>query len=136
MQTLPPVPLEVSLRGAVDDVAVQYARRRIEKVFGQIGEPVLFARLQLTLAADPARERPALAGVVVDIDGTVLRAHVAAHDLREAADLLQRRLLDQVEHRASHLRDLRRRKGITEPGQWRHGDVSLPHDRLELSTED
>ena len=80
--------------------------------FRSKGEPVLFVRLRLTVATDPARERPALAQASVDINGDVLHAHVTGHELREAADLLQRRLLDQLEQRVSHRR-ARRRRGST-----------------------
>jgi hypothetical protein len=118
------VPIEVSVQGDVDHGAVDYARQRLESVIERIDEPVLFARLKLTLAADPARKRPALAQASVDVDGHMLRAHVAAHELREAADLLQRRLLDQLGQHASHRRALRRRSGVPEPGEWRHGDFA------------
>jgi hypothetical protein len=107
-------PIEVSVDGAVDDREVAYARKRMRVVFEHVAEPVLFARLRLTRAADPARERPAEAHATLDIRGDVVRAHVAAHDLPEAADLLQRRLLDQLQHRAEHRR-ARRRDGLTPP---------------------
>ncbi len=118
------VAIEVSVNGDVDPGSVDYARDRVEAVIDHIGEPVLFTRLKLTLEADPARKRPALAQAALDIGGELVRAHVAAHELREAADLLQRRLLDQLEQRASHRRALRRRSGVPEPGEWRHGDLT------------
>jgi hypothetical protein len=125
----PTVPIEVSVHGEVETEAVEYARKRIGAVMDHIGEPMIFVRLRLTVAPDPARDRPALAHATVDIDGELVRAHVAAHEPREAADLLQRRLLDQLEHRASHRRALRRRSGRPEPGEWRHGD--LPSGRSD-----
>jgi len=118
-----PSPIEVSVHGRVEHADVEYARKRLESVIDHLGEPVLFARLRLTMAADPARERPAMAQASLDIDGEVLRAHVAAQEMNEAADLLQRRLLDQVAQRASHRRALRRRSGLADPGEWRHGDL-------------
>lgn len=118
-----PTALEISTHGTVEDGAVDHARLRVGEVIDQISEPVLFARVKLTLASDPARDRPAAAQATIDIDGDVVRAHVAAHELREAVDLLQRRLRDRLEHRAAHRRALRRSSGISEPGEWRHGDL-------------
>ncbi len=123
-------PMEVATHGAVDDGALDYARHRVGDLIDQIDEPVLFARVKLTVAGDPARERPAIAQATIDIDGDLVRAHVAAHELREAVDLLQRRLRDRLEHRAAHRRALRRSSGIPEPGEWRHGD--LPEHRPDF----
>ena len=94
-------PMEVVTHGAVDDGALDYARRRVSDLIDQIDEPVLFVRVKLAVAGDPARERPAIAQATIDIDGDLVRAHVSAHELREAVDLLQRRLHDRLEHRAA-----------------------------------
>lgn len=115
--------IETSVHGAIGGGEMAYARTRMAAVIDRISEPVLFARLRLTLAADPAQPRPAMAQATIDVDGEPIRAHVAAHEIREAADLLQRRLLDKLEHRAAHRRALRRRGSETEPGEWRHGDA-------------
>jgi hypothetical protein len=93
-------------------------------VLDHVAEPVLLARLKLTRAADPARARPAIAQVTLDIDGDLVRAHVARHDMREAIDLLQRRLRDQLEQRAEHREALHTRSGIPAAGEWRHGDLA------------
>src|ERR1019366_3509841 len=46
-------------------------------------------------------------------------------DMREAVDLVQRRLADKIEHRAEHLEARRRHPpGRAKPGEWRHGDVA------------
>jgi ribosome-associated translation inhibitor RaiA len=109
------VPIEVSVDGDVDDATVDYAVHRLEKVLARAGEPLLFVRLRLTVASDPARDRPARAQASFDLKGGPLHAHAEAHDLREAADRLQRRLLDQLEQRASHRRAQRRRAGQAPP---------------------
>lgn len=123
------VTMAVTTHGPVDEDAVAYGIARIGAVLGKIEEPVLFARLKLTRAGDPARVRPAIAQVAIDVDGELVRAHVAAHEMEEAADLLQRRLRDKLEHRAQHREALRQRSGTPEPGEWRHGD--LPTTRPE-----
>ena len=53
---------------------------------------------------------------------------MAAHEMREAVDLLQGRLADKIAHRAEHLEALRRQSpGRAEPGEWRHGDLPSVH---------
>jgi hypothetical protein len=116
------VAIQVSVAGAVSEVDRVYAVDKVRKVIEATATPVLGASLRLQQAPDPARERPALAGVAVDLDGEPVRAHVAAHTMSEAADLLEERLADRIRHLAGHLRALRRRGPSSEPGQWRHGD--------------
>ena len=81
IQTFEPEAREASLlvitRGDVADDAESYAHRRIGAVIEHIDEPVLFARVKLTEAPDPARDRPAIAQVTVDINGEIVRAQVA-----------------------------------------------------------
>jgi hypothetical protein len=118
-----PVSMAVVTQGDVDQEAVAYAVGRIGMVMSRIADPVLFARLRLTQAGDPARDRPSIAQVTLDIDGDPVRAQVAAHGMREATDLLERRLSDRLAHRAAHGEALRTRGGTPEPGEWRHGDL-------------
>jgi ribosome-associated translation inhibitor RaiA len=116
-------PRTVVTHGRVDDELVDYASKRLGRVIDQIAEPVWFVRIKLHLAPDPGRKRPALAQVTLDVDGDPVRAHVAASDMREAIDLLQRRLRDQLEHRAQRRLTLHRSGGIGRPGEWRHGQL-------------
>lgn len=124
-----PVEVSVLTQGGVGEEDIAYAVERVAALLGHIDDPVLFARLKLDRAADPARARPAIAQVALDIDGELVRAHVAGHGMREAADLLQRHLADKLEQRAQHREWLRTRSGLPEPGEWRHGD--LPSTRPE-----
>ncbi|HET7490051.1 MAG TPA: sigma 54 modulation/S30EA ribosomal C-terminal domain-containing protein [Acidimicrobiales bacterium] len=107
-----PLDMEILTRGEVGDAEVAYALERVGSALRRVDEPLLFGRLKLELAPDPARPRPALLQVTVDVNGEVLRAHVDGHDLREAADLLERRVRDKLEHRAQHRKALR-----TAPGE-------------------
>jgi ribosome-associated translation inhibitor RaiA len=113
--------------GEVPEEARRYARKRLGSVIERIPEPVLFARVKLTQAPDPAVERSAIAQVTVDVNGEIVRARRCAHDMREAIDLLQARLRDKLDHRAQHRHASRRRPASSPPGQWRHGDA--PSDR-------
>lgn len=110
----------------VSDEKIDYTRDRLRTVLAKIGEPVLLARAKLTLASDPARARPAIAQALLDVNGDLVRAHVAAETPHVAADL-RRRLRDKLEHRSQRRRALRKRRGVPEPGEWRHGD--LPANR-------
>jgi ribosome-associated translation inhibitor RaiA len=114
-------------RGDVPDSTCRYARKRLDAVIERIAEPVLFARVKLTQAPDPAVERPAIAQVTVDVNGDIVRARLCAHEMREAIDLLQARLRHKLEHRAQHRHARRRRPAVSPPGEWRHGDA--PSDR-------
>ena len=107
-----PVNLVTVARGHVDPSAFQYARMRLGPVFADIAEPILLAYLKLAEAADPARSRPAMAQVLVDINGDLLRAHVTARDMPEAIDLMQQRLRDKLQHRADRKKAARRRGGV------------------------
>jgi len=113
--------------GDVSEEEIEYARDRVRTLLAKIGEPVLLARVKLTFASDPARELPAIAQALLDVDGDLVRAHVAAETAHVATDLLQRRLRDKLDHRSQRRKALRKRRGVPEPGEWRHGD--LPTNR-------
>jgi hypothetical protein len=118
------LPIEVAVRGGRADAARHEAVAMMRRVATHTIGPVLFARVKLSEAADPAVDRPALAQAMLDVNGQPVRAHVAAHTMTEAIDLLERRLRDQLTHRAEHMKALRRFHVTPEPGEWRHGDVA------------
>lgn len=96
----PPLPpIDVVVRGDVPHGAVPFVHNKLVRTMAMIEEPVLHARLKLTMLPDPAVERPAVAEAVLDVDGDVVRAHVAGRSTPEAADLLERRLRDRLEYR-------------------------------------
>lgn len=116
--------ITVVTSGDVSDDDVQYAIRRIGTQIEKIAEPILFAQLRLTMVADPARARPAIAQVLIDINGHLVRGQIGAEAMPFAIDLLQERLRDKLDHRAQRRRALRRRPDISGPGEWRHGDLA------------
>ena len=109
-------------RGEVSDESRDYADKRLSTLIEHIAEPVLFARVKLTQAPDPALERPAIAEATIDINGEIVRAQIGAHSMGEAIDMLRARLRGKLEHRAQHRQALRRRAASSPPGEWRHGD--------------
>jgi RNA polymerase-binding transcription factor DksA len=130
--------VEVVARGAKADAATSYAERKLRRVMAVVGEPVLHASIKLGTAPDPAVERPALAQATLDVNGQLVRAHVAAHTTTEAVDLLERRLRDRLEHRAERKRALRHLTATTvEPGEWRHGQLPTKRpDRYDRPAEE
>lgn len=122
-------PIEVTLSAAGEVTAEDkaYAVERIGRLIEQVGDPVLFASIKLERKVDPARARPAVAEAALDVDGELVRAHLSAHTLAEATDLLQRRLRGKLTRRAEQEHE--HRAGTAEPGEWRHGD--LPTQRPE-----
>lgn len=119
-------PLAVVVRGAVDHRSVEAARRQVRKLVEQLHEPVLLIRIKLAHEPDPARSRPAVAEVSVDVGGSLVRAHVAAPTMPEALNLLEYRLQDRLEHLAERRRAARRGPGLPDPGEWRHEAQPTP----------
>lgn len=122
LSAAPGPPIELSTAGDVGDAERSYALEKLGRLIGETERPVLAASLRLERASDPARERPALARLTIDLDGDAIRAHVDAHTMTEAVDLLERRARDRLAHIASHRRALRRRGPAEPAGEWRHGD--------------
>jgi RNA polymerase-binding transcription factor DksA/ribosome-associated translation inhibitor RaiA len=120
-QVLPVV--EVVARDARAEAARDYAEQKVRTVIEAIGEPVLHARVKLHMAPDPAVERPARAEAAVDVNGQLVRAHVAAHTLHEAVDLLEPRLRGRMTHAAERTRTLHLRPPATPPGEWQHAEA-------------
>lgn len=118
--------LVVQTRGEVSDAEREYAEAKIDPLRTLGSDPVLFARIELTAHADPARERPAFAKAEFDVNGRLVRAHVTATAMFEAIDLLESRLRERLE-RAAHYEEakqLRYRGG--DEKVWRHGEYSPP----------
>jgi hypothetical protein len=85
-------------QGAVPDEAVELAVQRVRSLLRLAPRPVLFVRVKLALAADPAVSRPATAQATIDASGRIIRAQASARTLAEAADLLHDRLRVRLAH--------------------------------------
>ena len=99
-----------------------YAHDKIEHLLTQVRGPVLFARVDLTAHADPARERPAFAKAELDLNGRVVRAHVAAGTMFEAVDLLEARMRERLERLAHHEEAKHLRLRGEREHEWKHGE--------------
>jgi ribosome-associated translation inhibitor RaiA len=129
MPEAPEVTVQLVARGDVSAGDREYARTKVAKVFGWIGEPVPFARVKLTRSANPAASRPALAQANLDVDGHAVRAQVAAETMREAIDLLMARLRALLTRVNEHWQPRRGARPKPGPQEWRH--ASEPAHRPE-----
>jgi ribosome-associated translation inhibitor RaiA len=95
---------EVQVHGdhQIDHAEREYARTKVARVAKRARGPILFAKVDLHDEANPSWSRPAQAKAVLDVNGSVVRAHVGAPTLHEAIDLLEARLLHRLEHRSHH----------------------------------
>jgi RNA polymerase-binding transcription factor DksA len=119
----PAAPIEVvAMDASVEGVRAR-AEEKVRGVMDRVAERILFARIKLGVAPNPAVERPAWAQATLDVNGDLVRARVAAYSPAEAVDLLVDRLRDRLEHRAEHRRALRGLPPTPEPGSWRRGQL-------------
>jgi len=116
---LAPAQVRVSVSGDVPSGTAEYAQAKIATAAGHVREPVLHARARITANPNPAAQRPVVAEVNLDLNGTPVRAQVNAPTAREAIDLLEARLRRRLD-RLSRRRDAKRsRTPASEPDQWR-----------------
>ncbi|MFF5336181.1 sigma 54 modulation/S30EA ribosomal C-terminal domain-containing protein [Streptomyces sp. NPDC013181] len=92
LKTSQAVDVQVRSRGQVPRGADAYAREKVLAALDQVSEPVLTAQVKLTQQVSGSAARPAAARAVVDVNGRLVRAHVAASTMFEAVDLLRERL--------------------------------------------
>lgn len=88
--------LQTHTRGAVPAGAMDAAAKRVRGLLRLAPRPVPFARIKLTMLADPAVARPAIAEAHLDLNGRLIRAQATGETMREAighmADRLRARL--------------------------------------------
>ncbi|HUJ06852.1 MAG TPA: sigma 54 modulation/S30EA ribosomal C-terminal domain-containing protein [Streptosporangiaceae bacterium] len=120
--------VQTHAQGAVPDEAMDLAVLRLRSVLRLAHEPVLFARIKLTMAADPAVEMPAVAQANVDLNGRPVRAQASAATIRDAIEMLGDKLRIQLERAARNWARIRGSVPTGEPGEWRH--QSVPSARL------
>jgi ribosome-associated translation inhibitor RaiA len=117
----------VHATGPVTKTERAYASRKIAQLLRIAPGPVLFAKADLVSETDPARERPAIVKAELDVNGRLVRAHVAAATMFAAVDLVEARLRHRLERLAETgaARRLRHRSDQS----WHHGDPAAhrPH---------
>lgn len=137
MTVLDELDIDVSFHGDVGEENRVYALDKLAAVARLTTRPVLAARLRLVMEPDPARERPAVVQGALDLDGRVVRAHVAAPTMREAIDRFENRLRERVERVEDRPQASEMRHRDAGPGEWHHGDVPARRpDRFERPVEE
>ncbi len=107
--------------GAVPAGCPELAQRKVAALLRHVGEPVLFARVMLTTAPDPAVADPASAWATVSVNGRLIRARATAATMPAAIAELADRLRVQLDRawpeqgprphrRQPNLRGLRHRR--------------------------
>lgn len=120
--------VQTHAQGAVPEEAMDLAVLRVRSVLRLAPEPVLFARVKLTMAADPAVELPAVAQANIDLNGRPIRAQATAMTMRDGIERLCDKLRIQLERAARDWSKIRGSLPADEPGEWRHRRV--PAQRL------
>ena len=103
---------------------MDYARRKVAGALAHTGRPVLHSRVRVTRYGDPARERPVVAQVNVDLNGRPVRVQVEATTPREAVDLLVDRLAHRLERVTGSWEARHARRFEDEPHERRHDSHS------------
>jgi hypothetical protein len=89
--------VQVRTYGVIPAGMADLATSKVEALLRHVGEPVLSARVMLGRAADPAVERPAIAGAVISVNGRVVRACGVGATTGEAIARLIARLRIRLE---------------------------------------
>ena len=116
------VDVQVRARGAISEGQRAQAREKVSRLARLCREPVRVAQVRLTLEPGAGRARPAEVEAVLDIDGTVARAHVAAATIPEAIDLVVDRLRRRIERLEDRRHRLPERRAASNGARARHAE--------------
>jgi ribosome-associated translation inhibitor RaiA len=111
----------VEARGEVSDAERAYARAKVDHLRAMVPGPVLYARVALQAESNPARDRPAVAKAELDVNGQLVRAHVASGTMVAAIDLMESRLRQGLERLAHHEESKHLRHRGPGEHEWQHG---------------
>lgn len=120
------IDVQVTGRGSVSKESEVLARDKVGALDQLVKGGILGARVVLIQEANPRLERPARAEGELNLQGTLIRARVAAPAMTSAVDDLAERLQVQLRRHVDRLRTGRRRNSSSPDGEWRHGDWAPP----------
>jgi ribosomal subunit interface protein len=86
----------VQAHGEVSATDRSYARTKVARIWQRASAPILFAKVELRRAGDPARIAPAEVKGELDVDGHIVRAEASAPTFFEAIDQVDARLRRQL----------------------------------------
>ncbi|HEX6932216.1 MAG TPA: sigma 54 modulation/S30EA ribosomal C-terminal domain-containing protein [Streptosporangiaceae bacterium] len=124
--------VQAQTHGHVPASAVSLAVRRVSSLLRVAPEPVLFARVKLTMHADPAVERPAVTQINIDLNGRLVRVQSADETMTAAIEHACERLRIRLKRAARNWAALRGGQPLPGPGEWRHESTparQLPYFR-------
>ena len=99
MTAIETIPVRTGTHGTVPEEAKALAVAKVRSVLRHVTRPVLSARVTLTMSADPAVARPAVAQATIDVNGRIVRAEAAGRTMRDAIELMADRLRRIVRRR-------------------------------------
>lgn len=120
------IPVQVESHGPVPETMPALAVAKVRSLLRLTGRPVLFARVTLAMASDPAVARPAVACVSVDLGGPIARAQAVGETMREAIERMAARLRVRLEKLARNWEARRGSRPTGIPGEWRHQSIPAP----------
>jgi len=126
MMTMQTLQVQTEAHGAVSGLATAVAVRKVRSLLRIAPGPVLYARVKLTMAADPAVKWPAVAQVSLDLNGRLIRAQATGSDLHEAVSQMSDRLRIRLERAARNWAAIRGGKPVALPHEWQHQSVRSP----------
>ncbi len=122
-----PVQVQIETQGTVPEGMPELAIAKVDSLLRLATEPVLHARVTLTMAADPAVTLPAVARVNIDLDGRLVRAQAAGQTMREAVEHMASRLRARLERSTRNWEARRGSRPADAPGEWRHQSIPAHH---------
>ena len=123
MNAVQAMSVQIETHGRVPDGMRELAAAKAASLLRFASEPVLSARVTLTVSADPAVPRPAVAQGTIDLNGRIVRAQAAGQTMRAAIEHMAARLRARLDRSA---RDWEARRGtlpVPEHGEWRHQSI-------------
>lgn len=126
MRGTPAMPIQAETRGAVPENAASFAVDHVTSLLRVAPEPVLFGRVKLTMAPDPAVERPGTAQVTIDLNGRPIHVHAAGETMWEAIQHACAQLRVRLERAARNRPARRGSRPVPGPGPRRHRSPPTP----------
>jgi ribosome-associated translation inhibitor RaiA len=118
------VEVQAETQGPVPDEMKELASSEVRSALRLTDRPILFVRVTLAMAANPAVERPAVARANLDIDGRIVHVQAAGETMRDAVERMADRLRSRLVRTARNWETRRGARPTGAEGEWRH--QSLP----------
>jgi ribosome-associated translation inhibitor RaiA len=115
--------VQMETRGPVPEGAIELARDRVTALLRLSREPVLSARVKLTVRVESGRSRLAMAQANLDVDGRPVRAQAVAETMWRAVNELRDRLLIRLARVSREWPIRRGGRPLTTPREWRPSGV-------------